>query len=392
MTVLFIEKILFYGVICILCCLCGVNAQQNVNDSCKVARTGAAGICRIINDCPIVIKELSEQHLEPVYCGYIDRKRIVCCPLPPSEQPTTTPKTIRAEDRISLKKCFEYQQFLNETLFVSIGFKEPVVEKKVFKCPISTLPLIVGGQNALPKEFPHTALIGYRDGKTKVWGCGGTLISEEYVLTAAHCLHDTRGLGYAQYVRLGELDLDSEVDDASPVDFNISERIQHPDYILPAKYNDIALIKLDRPATINQFIRPACLPELFSPRTAHGIASGFGSTRVRGPGSKQLRKVVLEVYSQQECNQTYVNDINRSLPKGIIDETQMCAGSHTERRDTCQGDSGGPFQTYHSLQCMYSIDGVTSSGKGCGRINTPGVYTRVYPYLDWIENIVWPEK
>lgn len=134
---------------------------------------------------------------------------------------------------------------------------------------------------------------------------------------------------------MGELDLDSDEENASPIDFNISERIRHPDYILPAKYNDIALIKLDRPVTFNQFVRPACLPEDFNPKTARGIASGFGATRVRGPGSRQLRKVVLEFYNQAECNQSYANDINRSLPKGIID-TQMCAGSHTERRDTCQ--------------------------------------------------------
>lgn len=56
-----------------------------------------------------------------------------------------------------------------------------------------------------------------------------------------------------------------------------------------------------------------------------------------------------------------------------------------------QGDSGGPLQLYHPHQsCMYEIIGVTSFGKGCGNINTPGVYTRVYHYLDWIEGIVWP--
>lgn len=56
-----------------------------------------------------------------------------------------------------------------------------------------------------------------------------------------------------------------------------------------------------------------------------------------------------------------------------------------------QGDSGGPLQSYHtSVSCMYIIDGVTSFGKSCGTLGIPGVYTRVYSYLDWIENIVWP--
>lgn len=141
--------------------------------------------------------------------------------------------------------------------------------------------------------------------------------------------------GYAKYVRLGELDLDNDKEDASPVDFNISERIKHPDYNLPAKYNDIALIKLDRPVTFNQFIRPACLPLEFSPKTVIGVASGFGSLRARGPSSNRLMKVALELFKHDECNITYGIDAVK-LPMGIDDKTQMCAGSHTERRDTCQ--------------------------------------------------------
>lgn len=56
-----------------------------------------------------------------------------------------------------------------------------------------------------------------------------------------------------------------------------------------------------------------------------------------------------------------------------------------------QGDSGGPIQTNHGhVSCMYTIEGVTSFGKVCGTKGVPGVYTRVYSYLKWIENIVWP--
>lgn len=59
----------------------------------------------------------------------------------------------------------------------------------------------------------------------------------------------------------------------------------------------------------------------------------------------------------------------------------------------CQGDSGGPLQVYHPYRkCMYTVAGITSFAKQCGDLNAPGVYTRVYNFLDWIENIVWPSQ
>lgn len=103
MTAGLTKSILFYCVICIFHCFCGINGQKNINDACEVARTGAAGVCRIINECPVVVTELAEQHLEPAYCGFINRKRIVCCPIPKTEQLTTTPRTLYDSDRISLK-------------------------------------------------------------------------------------------------------------------------------------------------------------------------------------------------------------------------------------------------------------------------------------------------
>lgn len=71
----------------------------------------------------------------------------------------------------------------------------------------------------------------------------------------------------------------------------------------------------------------------------------------------------------------------------------ICAGdSHGGwNKDTCQGDSGGPLQISHPKNiCLFQVLGITSFGQGCGVINTPGVYTRVSYYLNWIEDIVWP--
>lgn len=171
----------------------------------------------------------------------------------------------------------------------------------------------------------------------------------------------------------------------------IDERIRHPDYLLPSKYNDIALLKLERSVAFSPSIRPACLADEFRPFSERTIATGWGRTESQ-MNSDVLLKVVLDWISHAECNTSFRRYVSRKLANGIQEATQICAGSKEKRSDTCQGDSGGPLQIYHrSIECMYSIVGVTSFGIGCGLDNQPGVYTRVFSFIDWIEGIVWPQ-
>lgn len=197
--------------------------------------------------------------------------------------------------------------------------------------------------------------------------------------------------GYAKIVRLGDLSISSNADDAQPIDVKIIERIRHDDYKIPAKYNDIALLKLEHPVTFSPYVRPACLAESFDIRTEKVIATGWGRTEYAEMTSDNLQKVVLDKIPQPACNASYAPHLSRSLIRGIVDDTQFCAGSKLHQ-DTCQGDSGGPVQIYHSsIQCMYTVVGITSFGIRCAETGLPGVYTRVYPYIDWIERIVWPQ-
>lgn len=170
-----------------------VHGQElNLFDQCQVARSGLAGVCRFYEDCPLVLKELLEQGLTPTRCGSKDRKEIICCPVPPTPKPTVTTqpsKRISAKSKQKIPKCFcsnrmnnqpythkpapiiinlisfsdcirwiecvEYQEAVNERVYSTQGLSGPPVEQKVFRCAISSVPLIVGGTNALPKEFPH---------------------------------------------------------------------------------------------------------------------------------------------------------------------------------------------------------------------------------------------
>lgn len=142
--------------------------------------------------------------------------------------------------------------------------------------------------------------------------------------------------GPATHVLLGDSNYGTERDDAQPRQLTIIERIKHPDFKLPNKYNDIALVKFDGPVLFSNYIRPACLPQTKSIDSHHVIASGWGRVNYSSDVSEQLQKVVLELFTHSECNQTYSNEVGRQLNMGIIDETQLCAGSHDSKKDTCQ--------------------------------------------------------
>ncbi|NP_001166061.1 serine protease 142 precursor [Nasonia vitripennis] len=393
-----------------------VAADLPIGSVCSLASEG--GICRLVDRCQPVYNDLLAGKRPEYVCGFQDGIPIVCCPDggPPlaltttlgpiwgTTRPvttttrrttTTTRRSVTTPTRNPLinarparRMCAEYAKevyALVEPPVLAGGDQQLV---NVSLCAIKSKKLIVGGTKADPKEFPHMASIGYISGSQILWNCGGTLISDRYVLTAAHCTVST-DWGNAEWVRVGDLNLRSNSDDAQPQDRRIAQRIRHPNYRRPAQYNDIALLRLQSPVTFNAYVRPACLSiQPNAPAGTKAVAAGWGVVDwFDEEGSDNLLKVTLPVVSYSTCQQAYANDGNR-LPNGINDQTQLCAGQ--EGKDTCQGDSGGPLVVYsENEECMYDIIGVTSFGKLCGSV-APGVYSRVYAYLAWIESIVWP--
>lgn len=172
-------------------------------------------------------------------------------------------------------ECTEYANLIRKKVVVaSLSLDSSAQDVAVVECDAVT-GLVVGGENAEPNEFPHQVAIGYPDLNQEIsFKCGGSLISDRFVLTAAHCKRADRTSPTT--VRLGDLNLKLKDKDLPEIDILIDSFIAHEDYNKDTKQNDIAVIKMKQSAPLSKSIRPACLQQSENIGKTKAVATGWG--------------------------------------------------------------------------------------------------------------------
>ncbi|XP_037809746.1 chymotrypsin BI-like [Lucilia sericata] len=233
---------------------------------------------------------------------------------------------------------------------------------------------IISGKRATRGQFPWHALIWLEEDDEDVEICGGSIISDIWVLTAAHCLDNLTSVVLA----FGTIDLWNNELNMSSSAFFI-----HPKYDPDTLFNDIALIKLPTSLKFNENIKTIDLIDSKESSNnfvgAPAIISGFGRTKDKVVKlSRWLLWATIEIVPNKQCDEAY---------KEKTPDTVLCAvGSNGTNMSACDGDSGGALVWKNPDNKFVQI-GVFSylTPRKCSKY--PTGYTRLTSYLDYVKNV-----
>ncbi|CAK1580831.1 unnamed protein product [Parnassius mnemosyne] len=330
--------------------------------------------------------------------------------------------------RISDVKCLE-------NLWKIRFYDEALIKMVLCGKPYDTIQLNehFGRYDAALGEFPHMGAIGWEttDGSW-LFRCEGALISEKFMITAAHCsrltIPDVRVVDpLPKIVRFGEPNIsDKEAIDKAPEDVFIHRLIIHPNHRFFEKYYDIAIVELQKSITFSIKVHPSCIWTDLFPVAGDAKLTGWNVIKSNKTVSKKeynidmfdvfTRLKLIQMATQQETNGNEslnspvmqlekVNILNikecEKLTRSKMDKSwkgllfhQMCAERSVNVNNTCQMDIGGVLQApidipeYTDWKIHYII-GVRSFTFGCNLSKTLDVYTKLSTFVDWIENVVW---
>ncbi|KAM9785616.1 chymotrypsin-like elastase family member 2A [Neosynchiropus ocellatus] len=248
-----------------------------------------------------------------------------------------------------------------------------------YGCGLPTYPpvltRVVGGDDVRQNSWPWQVSLQYKSGSNFYHTCGGTLISSQWVLTAAHCI------GSRTYrVFLGKHNL--EASEQGSIAMSPAKIVVHEDWDSYRIRNDIALIKLANPVKLSDSIMPACLPANGEtlPHDAPCYVTGWGRLWTGGPIADILQQALLPVVGHSTCSRY-------DWWGSLVTTKMICAGGDGELA-SCNGDSGGPLNCQNP-DGSWDVHGVVSFGSsmGCNYPKKPSVFTKVSSYIPWINEV-----
>lgn len=240
-------------------------------------------------------------------------------------------------------------------------------------------PTIVGGQPAQSGAWPWQVRLAITT-QEGTFLCGGSLVSDQWVLTAAHCI-DNAGSTVSPAnvtVRAGSLQRDS-----GGVVVGVSRIIKHHAYEPATTDNDIALLRLSSPLPLSSTINvvaplSASQENQLAASNTLATVTGWGTTSPGGDSSTTLLQTQVPLLTSSDCAATSAYGSSR------LSSNMICAGYPSGGKDSCQGDSGGPLVVPNG-QGGHVLAGIVSWGESCAAPNYPGVYTRVANYQPWLQ-------